>query len=148
MRIEIIHENKEMALPLLALADEPCFIKNYFERGQLFGLYDDELRAVMLVTVENENWLEIQNLAVAEKYQGQGYGSHLVGSFLDTVEHYPHHYKGIRVRTDEFTTHFYEKCGFSAYKRVKNYFPEKYGKPVFDKGRELIDNIYLKVELQ
>jgi ribosomal protein S18 acetylase RimI-like enzyme len=138
MELKLITEHKQDFLPLLALADSPKFIQNYLERGELYVFED---KAVALVTKEEGSY-EIQNFAVAVSFQGRGFGK----SFMtELCRKYPG--QTLLVRTDEYTAKFYEKCGFTAFKRVKNYFPEKYGERIFDKGRELIDNIYLKVEL-
>ena len=139
MELKLITEHKQDFLPLLALADSPKFIKNYLERGELYVFED---KAVALVTKEVDGSYEIQNFAVAVSFQGRGFGKIFM---LELCRKYSG--QTLLVRTDEYTAKFYEKCGFTAFKRVKNYFPEKYGERIFDKGRELIDNIYLKVEL-
>jgi ribosomal protein S18 acetylase RimI-like enzyme len=137
MEIKVITENKQDFISLLLLADAPKYISHYLERGTLFVNHDEDCAAV--VTDEKNNCVEIQNFAVAEHQQGMGIGKNFL---FEICQSYPD--KVLIVRTDEYTAEFYEKCGFTVYKRVKNYFPEKYGKRVFDKGRELIDNIYLK----
>ncbi|MDR0300483.1 MAG: GNAT family N-acetyltransferase [Streptococcaceae bacterium] len=130
MKINLITENKIQFMSLLKLADETRFIANYLEHGEMWTFEN------RIVAIVHNN--ELLNFAVAEPEQGKGLG----GQFLSTLkEKYP----CLMVRTDEFTAEFYEKCGFKAYKRIKNYFPDKYGRPVFDKEHELKDNIYLKV---
>ncbi|MFC4651418.1 GNAT family N-acetyltransferase [Lactococcus nasutitermitis] len=135
MKIQQITENKAAFMTLLTLADDEKFIADYLEKGDMWTL--DEL-AVAIVTDEGD-FFELQNLAVLASAQGQGYGSQML-EFLS--EKYPK----LHVRTDEYTAVFYEKSGFTAYKTVKNYFPEKYGHQVFDRGYEIKDNIYLRKE--
>ena len=147
MKIDIVTKNKSDFLSLFKLADDEKFIREYLEQGEIWALYDPDLKAALLFTENTDNWLEIQNLAVFEDFQGQGYGRYLLCHLLDSLES-SNNYQGVLVRTDEYTAKFYEKCDFVEFKRVKNYFPEKYGYPVFDKGRELIDNVYLKRELR
>ncbi|MDR0298409.1 MAG: GNAT family N-acetyltransferase [Streptococcaceae bacterium] len=116
-------------MPLLLLADDARFIPDYLETGAMWVF---ENQAVAIVA-DNE----LLNFAVAEAQQGLGLGREFLSALTKI-------YPSLSVRTDAFTAHFYEKCGFVSYKVVKNYFPEKYGHPVFDKGREIRDNIYLR----
>ncbi|MCL2057385.1 MAG: GNAT family N-acetyltransferase, partial [Oscillospiraceae bacterium] len=62
--IRLIAENKKEFLPLLLLGDELISdIEKYLERGDLFALYDGDLKSVCVVTDEGGGVLEIQNLA-------------------------------------------------------------------------------------
>lgn len=46
MEIKIINENKKQFIDLLLLADEQeSMIDRYLERGELFALYDNDLKA-------------------------------------------------------------------------------------------------------
>ena len=72
--IQVVKENKKDFLPLLLLGDEQeSSIDNYLERGELFVLYDGDVKSVCVVTDEGNSILEIQNLATDTRYQGQGY---------------------------------------------------------------------------
>lgn len=148
MKIQQIQQDRRNFLPLLSLADDPKFIEDYLEKGDLFAGYDianpAQIIAVALVTgqtKQDEQVLELQNLAVSENFQKQGYGAQML-TFL--CQFYAGQAQFLLVRTDEYTAKFYENCGFSAFKRIKNYFPKRYGRPVFDKGRQIKDNIYLR----
>ena len=51
MKIQIIKENKKQFLDLLLLADEQeNMIDKYLFKGDLFALYDDDLKSVCCVT--------------------------------------------------------------------------------------------------
>jgi hypothetical protein len=53
MEIEIIKENKKRFLDLLLLADEQeSMIDKYLERGEMFALYDGDLKSICVVTQE------------------------------------------------------------------------------------------------
>ncbi len=79
MEIKIIKENKRSFLDLLLLADEQeSMIDKYLSRGEMFALYDGDLKSICVVTNEEKGIYEIKNLATYEKYQGQGYGSRLI----------------------------------------------------------------------
>ena len=86
--IRIITNNKKEFLPLLLLGDElESDIEKYLERGDLFALYDGDLKSVCVVTDEGGGVLEIQNLATDTRYQHQGYAAKL-------VDHVANHYAG------------------------------------------------------
>lgn len=88
MEIKKIAEDKKNFLDLLLLADEQeSMIDKYLERGELFALYDGDLKSICVVTQESEDIFELKSLATYEKYQGQGYGSKLVKYIFE-------HYKG------------------------------------------------------
>ena len=61
MEIEIIKENKKRFLDLLLLADEQeSMIDQYLERGELFALYDGDLKSICVVTQEDEDLFELK----------------------------------------------------------------------------------------
>ena len=54
-------------------------IDRYLERGDLYVLYDaGEVRAVCVVTEENDQILELKNLAVKPQCQRRGYGRKMI----------------------------------------------------------------------
>jgi hypothetical protein len=73
MKIEKIMENKKQFLDLLLLADEDeNMIDKYLPGGDLFALYDHDLRSVCVVVPIDSETCELKNIATYEKYQGQG----------------------------------------------------------------------------
>lgn len=144
MEIVLIKENKKRFLDLLLLADEQeSMIDHYLERGEMFALYDGDLKSICVVTREGEGIFEIKNIATYEKYQRQGYGSKLI-SFL--FEHYQGKCKSMLVGTGDspLTIPFYEHFGFTISHRVKNFFIDNYDHPLYENGIQLVDMIYLK----
>ena len=68
--IREIKENKKQYLDLLLLADEQeNMIDRYLERGTMYVLDDDGIKAECVVTDEGGGILEIKNLAVAPDSQ-------------------------------------------------------------------------------
>lgn len=58
MEIKIINENKKQFIDLLLLADEQeSMIDRYLERGDLFALYDNDLKSICVVTEESPEYL-------------------------------------------------------------------------------------------
>lgn len=148
MRIEKIIENKKFFLDLLLLADEQeDMIDKYLPAGDLFALYEEDLKSVCVVVPVNSEVCELKNIATYEKYQGKGYGRALI-SFIS--DFYKNDYKTMLVGTGETPTilSFYESCGFEKSHRVKNFFTDHYDHLMFDGDIQLVDMIYLKKDLQ
>jgi GNAT superfamily N-acetyltransferase len=144
MKIEKIIENKKQCLDLLLLADEQeSMIDKYLENGDLFALYDDDLKSVCVVVPIDNETCELKNIATYEKYQGKGYGKALINFISDF---YKNNYKTMLVGTGEvpWILSFYESCGFEKSHRIKNFFTDNYAHPMFDGEIQLVDMIYLK----
>ncbi len=147
VKIEKITENKKQFLDLLLLADEQeNMIDKYLPGGDLFALYDDDLKSVCVVVQINSETCELKNIATYAKYQGKGYGRALINFIFDV---YKNDYKTMLVGTGETPAilSFYESCGFEKSYRVKNFFADNYDHPMFEGGRQLVDMIYLKKDL-
>jgi Acetyltransferases len=144
MKIEKITENKKRFLDLLLLADEQeNMIDKYLPSGDLFALYDDDLKSVGVVVPIDSETCELKNIATYENYQGKGYGRALI-NFIS--ERYKNDYKTMLVGTGETPAilSFYESCGFEQSHRIKNFFTDNYDHPMFDGDIQLVDMIYLK----
>ena len=148
MYIKEIKGNKRDYLPLLLLADEQDdMIERYLDRGTMFVLEEDGItKGECLVTDEGEGVLEIQNLAVAQAWQGKGYGKKMVEY---VIERYQDQYEILQVGTGDspLTVPFYEHCGFVRHQVLKNYMIDHYDRPIFEGGKQLIDKVYLRMSL-
>ena len=147
LKIERIIENKKRFLDLLLLADEQeDMIDKYLPGGDLFALYDVDLKSVCVVVPVNSETCELKNIATYEKYQGKGYGRALINLIVDF---YKNNYKTMLVGTGETPSilSFYESCGFEKSHRVKNFFTDNYNHPMFEGDIQLVDMIYLKKDL-
>lgn len=145
--IEITCDKKRF-LPLLLLADEQeSMIDRYLDRGTLYVLEDDGVKALCVVTDEGGGMLELKNLAVAPTFQRRGYGRALVKFLCQT---YAGAYHTIQVGTGDssLTLPFYKACGFTYSHVVKNFFSDHYDHPIFEDGKQLIDMIYLQMPLK
>jgi GNAT superfamily N-acetyltransferase len=144
MRIEKITKNKKQYLDLLLLADESeNMIDRYLESGDMFALFDDDLKSIAVVAAIDIDTCELKNIASYEKYQGRGYGKALIKYISDF---YKNDYKIMLVGTGDIPTilSFYEKCGFIMSHRLKNFFIDNYDHPMYEDGIQLIDMVYLK----
>ena len=148
MEIRKIKENKKDFLDLLLLADEQeSMIDRYLERGEMFALYDDDLKSICVVTNEGHGVYELKNLATYQKYQRRGCGGKLVDYICN---YYWGECKTMLVGTGDVPAiiTFYERCGFVLSHRIENFFIENYDHPIYENGIQLIDMVYLKKDLQ
>ena len=146
MEIKRITENKDDFMDLLLLGDEQeNMIKKYLYIGDLFALYDNDLKTVSVVTKEDDETYEIKNLATYEKYHGKGYGTHMLKYI---IEEYRNRCKYLLLGTGDNIKilSYYKKFGFSYSHTVKNFFVDNYDHEMFEDGKQLVDMIYLKLE--
>jgi GNAT superfamily N-acetyltransferase len=144
MRIELIQDNKKQYLDLLLLADESEeMIDKYLPQGDLFALYDDDLKTVCVVAPIDSETCELKNIATYPKYQGKGYGTDLINYIFDF---YKNQYKYMLVGTGEVPSilAFYESFGFKETHRIKNFFTDNYPHPMYEGDIQLVDMTYLK----
>ena len=148
MKITKIEDNSKINfMELLLLADEDSkMIEKYLYRGDLFALYDDDLKSVCVVTQESDDVCELKNIATYEKWHGKGYGSKL-------LDHVTSYYKGkygtMLVGTGDVprALQFYQKNGFNISHRIKDFFTDNYDHLMFEDGIQLVDMVYLSKSL-
>lgn len=137
--------NKKDYIDLLLLADESEeMIDKYLERGEMYILDDDGVKAECVITKEDEGIYELKNIAVLPDCWRKGYGKKLI-EFLLT------HYSACNVMFvgtgDCYSAlSFYKSCGFTESHRIKNFFTDNYDHPMFEDGVQLVDMVYLKWE--
>ncbi len=144
MRIEKITARKKRFLDLLLLADEQeDMIDRYLERGDLFVLFDPDLKSLCVVTDEGGGECELKNLATSKQYQGQGHATRLLEHVF---RHYQDNYASMLVGTGENPRilAFYKRRGFVFSHRLKNFFTDNYREPIVEEGVQLVDMICLK----
>ncbi len=93
-----ISRNKKQYLDLLLLGDEQeIMVDRYLERGDLFVLEDNGIKAVGVVTKkEGPKICELKNIAVTPSAQRQGYGRKLINYLIN---HYSKEYTQMIVGT-------------------------------------------------
>ena len=139
--------DKKQYLSLLLLADEQeDMVDRYLERGFMYVLEDDGVKAEYVVTDEGNGVLELKNIAVAPAAQGRGYGKAMVDFLIRT---YKGQYAVLQVGTGDSpsTIPFYEACGFYRHHLVKNFFTDHYDHPIYECGVQLVDMVYLQRKL-
>lgn len=148
MKITKIEDNNKMDfMELLLLADEELkMIEKYLHRGEMFALYDDDLKSVCVVTQESDDVCELKNIATYEKWHGKGYGSKLLNYIFS---YYKGKYTTMLVGTGDipWVLQFYQKNGFRSSHRIKDFFTDNYDQPMFEDGVQLVDMVYLSKSL-
>ena len=144
MEIIQITNHKKQYLELLLLADEQeSMIDCYLDRGEMFVLEDNGVKAVCVVTDEGNGVCELKNIAVTPCSQRQGYGKKLINHLLN---HYTGKYTRMIVGTGDVpsSVRFYERCGFEPSHRIENFFTDNYDHPMIEDGILLKDMVYFK----
>ena len=147
MEIRKVETDKKRYLDLLLLADEQeDMIDHYLERGTMYVLEDEGVRAECVVTDEGNGILELKNIAVETAAQGKGYGKAIVDFLVRT---YTGQYAVLQVGTGDSpsTIPFYESCGFRRHHLVKNFFTDHYDHPIYECWVQLADMVYLQRKL-
>ena len=146
MEIRKITDERKEYIDLLLLADEQeSMIDKYLERGDMFVLNDEGVKAECVVTKEADGIYEIKNIAVSPDFQRRGYGKRLIEYVLS----YYSDGRTMLVGTGDVPSAlgFYKKCGFMESHRIKNFFTDNVDHPMFEDGVQLVDMVYLKKEL-
>ena len=147
MKIVEVKTDKKRYIHLLLLADEQeDMIDRYLERGTMYVLDDDGVKAECVVTEEPGGVLEIKNIACEPASQRKGYGKMLIDFLVST---YSGQYAILQVGTGDspLTIPFYGACGFQRSHVVKDFFIHNYDHPIYECGVQLVDMIYLQKEL-
>ncbi len=148
MEIREYTGDRRLLIELLLLADEqPQMVERYLNKGKMFILDDDGIKAECLVTDEGEGVLEIKSIAVLPNFQRKSYGKSMI-DFL--VRMFSGTYSVLQVGTGDspLTVPFYEKCGFEKHHVIKDFFIDNYDHPIIEAGVQLKDMVYLRREMR
>lgn len=150
MEISLIpDEEKKDYIPLLLEGDEEeSMIMRYLPRGALFVMREREtVLCAAAVTDESGGTAELKNISVAPEFRRRGYGRAMM-EFLERLCR-GRGFSELILGTGEtpHTLGFYESCGFSVFRRERDFFTKNYSRPIIDGGVLLRDMIYLKKKL-
>ncbi|WAW09120.1 GNAT family N-acetyltransferase [Oxalobacter vibrioformis] len=108
-------------------------IDRYPERGEMYALFDDDLKNICVVTEEESGVYEIKNIATWPQYQGKGYGKALIRHIL---ERYASYAKAMLVGTGNITRilTFYKRCGFVYSHAIPRFFYRPLSGPELRRG--------------
>ena len=150
MKTRRLQKEEEIPYELLLLADETReAINRYIHQSDIFVIdQENTILAVCVLYPLDKTRMEIKNIAVAEKLQGQGIGSFLLEDAASRAGNAG--YREIIVGTPESSYNlldFYEKAGFIKYDRKANFYIDNYPAPIIENGVQLRDMIMLKKAL-
>lgn len=140
--IQLITENKERYLPLLAPADESEeSIRRVLAVDALYVLHEHGADTCAATVRLERDACELTLLATDAAYRGKGYAS-LMLEYL--FFKYAPHVPVMRVGTGEPAVPFYEKHGFVRAGTDKGYFVREYPAPIYENGVQLVDRVLLE----
>lgn len=144
--VKEITTDKRQFMNLLLIGDEQeSMVERYIDRCRLFiGYISGIPSACCAVTSDDDDIVEIKNLAVIPEHRCKGIGR----SMLEHVESlFPG--KSFQLGTGETpsTLRFYRNCGYRESHRILDFFTENYDHPIIEEGVRLKDMVYLKKEL-
>jgi ribosomal protein S18 acetylase RimI-like enzyme len=150
MEIRKLDSNEPLPMQLLLLADpSQKLVEEYLERGQCFiAKVNNQVIGVYVLLPTRPETVELVNIAVDEKYQGQGIGKQLVLHAIQTAK--LQGYKTIEVGTGNSSMGqlaLYQKCGFRITGIDRDFFIRHYTEEIFENGIQCRDMIRLSLDL-
>lgn len=142
MHLQMVNNHKKEYLPLLLEADEEeRQIDTYLERGTLYVALENERVIGVAVVTEEEEGVELKNMAIDQAYRQQGYGKRMLEQLFA-------YYRGqtmfVGTGDSGLTVPFYEACGFTYSYTLEHFFTEHYVEPIIENGVLLEHMIVLK----
>ncbi|MBG9451559.1 acetyltransferase [Cytobacillus firmus] len=151
MKIRKMDHSEPPPMNLLLLADPSIeFIKGYVNRGETyFAEINGEVVGVYILLATRPGTCEIINIAVSEKYQGEGIGRKLLEHAIELA--FQGGYKTLEIGTGNSSIGqlaFYQKCGFRITGVDRDFFVRHYKEDIIENGIHCRDMIRLFMDLQ
>jgi len=148
--IRQLQKNEEIPYNLLLLADETIeAINRYINDSEIFIFEkDNKTFAVYVLQKISDDTIEIKNIAVDTKHQGQGIGKLLLRDAISRAK--AKGFKTIIIGTGDIAIkqlHLYQKVGFEIFDVKKGFYLDNYPEPIYENGIQLKDMVMLKKEL-
>ncbi|MFM9278174.1 GNAT family N-acetyltransferase [Paenibacillus jiagnxiensis] len=150
MNIRKLHTNENNPMELLLSADpSPKLIEEYVTRGESFIAEEDhEILGIYVLLPTRPETVELVNIAVTERMQGQGLGKMLVLHAIQTAK--ARGYKTIEIGTGNSSIGqlaLYQKCGFRIVGVDLDFFIRHYEEEIYENGIQCRDMIRLSQDL-
>ena len=139
-------KDEKIPYDLLLLADETIeAIDKYIKDSEIY-IFESakKIIAIYVLQVISKDKIEIKNIAVDRKYQGQGIGKFLLRDAANKAKEKG--FKTIIIGTGDASKqlYLYQKEGFEIYGIKKNFFINNYTEPIYENGILLKHMIMLK----
>jgi ribosomal protein S18 acetylase RimI-like enzyme len=150
MEMRKLESNEGYPMDLLLLADPSIqIVKDYIIRGQCYVAELDKcIIAVYVLLPTRPETIELVNIAVSEKHQGNGIGKQLVNHAIDNARLL--RYKTIEVGTGNSGMSqlaLYQKCGFRIIGVDRDFFIKYYTEEIYENGIQCRDMVRLSLDL-
>lgn len=135
---------------LLLLADESLeAINKYINSCIVFAiLLNNKIIGIMAVMMNDDNSIELKNIAISKKHQGKSFGKQAINwleKFYKEKE-----VKIIHVGTGDASNgqqRFYQKLGFKKYAIKEDFFLNNYPSAIFENGIQLRHMVMFNKEI-
>lgn len=150
MIIKKLNKIQPIHYDLLLLADpDKQLVENYVVRGLCFeAISTGKIVGVLVLLPTRPETLEIINIAVSEKYQGQGIGEKLIQFTLAHAKNL--HYKTVEIGTGSTSfgqLYLYQKCGFRMTSIDRDFFLRHYEEKIIENRLVLKDMVRLSIDV-
>lgn len=150
MNIRKLQTSENYPMELLLLADPSRkLVEEYITRGESFiAEVEHEILGIYVLLPTRPETVELVNIAVAERSQGQGLGKMLVIHAIQTAKE--RGYKTIEIGTGNSSIGqlaLYQKCGFRIVGVDQNFFIRHYEEEIYENGIQCRDMIRLSQDL-
>jgi N-acetylglutamate synthase-like GNAT family acetyltransferase len=146
-----LNKDEEIPYELLLLADEAIeAINKYINDSDIYvAERDDKIIAIYVFQKITNDIIEIKNIAVDLKYQGQRIGTFLLADASERSK--LQGFKEIIIGTGDASIRqlqLYQKEGFEIFDVKNRFFLDNYPEPIFENGIKLKHMIMLKKLLE
>lgn len=150
MEIRSLCLNEKPPMELLLAADPSDeMINGYLPRGKCYvAEIEQRIMGVYVLLSTRPETVELVNVAIANSFQGQGFGRQLIHHAVQTAK--SQGYKTIEVGTGNSSILqlvLYQKCGFKIIGVDKDFFIRHYSERIIENGLQCKDMIRLSQDL-
>lgn len=150
MQIRMLQADEQPPMKLLLLADpSEKLVQEYLKRGQCFvAEAEDTIIGEYVLLPTRPETVEIVNIAVDERYQGNGIGKQLVNHAIQQAKVLG--YKTIEIGTGNSGVGqlaLYQKCGFRMTSIDRDFFIRHYSEEIFENGIQVVDMVRLSQDI-
>ncbi len=123
-------------------------VDRYLKKGTLFeAKVRSQIVGVLALVPTSKDAVEIMNLAVDEKYRGQGIAQEMLQFAIEQAQ--VNGYQRIEIGTGSTSfqqLYLYQKCGFRLTHIDQDFFVRYYSEPIVENGLVLKDMVRLALE--